>query len=801
MNFKVTAATILFLLWTAVGFSQQQQKLIDSLEQYTPKSSWDELDMAIGLFRMYLFSNQVEEADAQLAKVFALKNEIPIAEGYGLILENIRAYTEEGDDDKAIAKCLEAIEVAKKLGDKNVLAYARYQLAENYEFEKGDTEAALALTLQTIEDLDESVTLKTQGNTYKMLGYAYGRLGEFNKSHEAFDRSKEFFKELISNPPIDQRIGRRSAQDVAAEMHLANALSYEGTFYLNEGKPDLAIQTKLEGLSLVESVDNRDEMAWLNNEIGILYSRIGKFQEAVSHLQTARIVFEEMQLEKDIVRCNNALIGVLTSLGDYEVANKYLKQNIDYYSSKNDSLFLASSFMQGFDLKIAEDNVEEAKAYLVRAETLISSLNNETRKGSLKSMKGTLALKEGSFEEAISYYRSALAVFYPLDDKQNINQNEHNLARVFLTDSSHDSAVVHAQRSLIGSKVQNDLDLIRDNYGLLSEIFEANGDYELAFKNHQTFFNFYDSVNTADAQQKLKNEQVRQNVYEFKEDKEIAEQNALELAQRNRTYLVLGIALLGVMLLGTYFYFSMRKVKSRIETQNLQLEQLNQTKDKFFGIIAHDLRSPLLGLESVGEQIDFLTKKNEPEKLHELSSQIDNTTKKLTELLDNLLNWALLQNGMIPYHPEQINLKEESKTVVGLLSPLADLKGIAIVNKIDDDVLVYADTKSVSTILRNIVSNALKFTHRDGEVTLSVAAQKNRVEVMINDTGTGISAEQLPELFALEKETSRGTMGEKGTGLGLVLCKELVELNKGTIKAMSNLGKGSSFVFNLPAFA
>ena len=801
MNFKVIAATFLIFLTSCGCYSQQQQQLIDSLIQYKPTSSWDKLDMAVGLFRLYLFSNQVEKADEQLATVFALKEELPIAEGYGLILENLRAYTEEGDDDKAIAKCLAAIEVAQKLDDRNVLVYAMYQLAENYEFEKGDTQAALELALNTLDNIDETVSLKSQGNTHKMLGYAYGRLGKFKESHIYFDNAKEIFKELIANPPVDPRIGRRSAQDVGAEMHFINTLNYEGTFYLNEGKPNLAIQTKLEGLRLAESIRNDDEVAWMHNEIGNLYAQLGKYLEAVSHLQNSRIIFEEIGREQDIVICNNTLIGVMTSLGDYEVADKYLQENIDYYTKLNDSLFLASSLIQGFNLKISENEIEEASEYLNRAEVLIVNLNNATRKASLSSMKGTLALKRENYLEATQFYKTGLSTFYLMEDKQNIIQNEYLLANAFLLAGTYDSAIFYGQQSLAKSHVQKDLDLIRGNYRVLSEAFKEKGDFKQAFENHQSFFNFHDSVFTADAQQKLKDEQVRQSVNEFKEEKEIAEQNAKILADRNRTYLILGVALLGVMILGAYFYIKLRSVKSRIESQNLQLEQLNQTKDKFFGIIAHDLRSPLLGLESVGEQIDYLTRKNQPERLQALSEQIDNTTKKLTELLDNLLNWALLQNGMIPYHPEQINLKKESASVVELLKPLADLKGIVLKNQIEEEVIVYADTKAVSTILRNIVSNALKFTNQGGEVTLSVLSKDGKVDVMINDTGTGISADQLPELFELEKETSRGTLGEKGTGLGLVLCKELVELNKGTIRAISDLGKGTSFIFNLPAFS
>lgn len=182
----------------------------------------------------------------------------------------------------------------------------------------------------------------------------------------------------------------------------------------------------------------------------------------------------------------------------------------------------------------------------------------------------------------------------------------------------------------------------------------------------------------------------------------------------------------------------------------------------------------------------------------ELSGHIEDSTKKLTELLDNLLNWALLQNGTIPYHPEEINLKDITDDVVDLLNPMANMKQVSLINNINEDAFVHADSKAVNTILRNIVSNALKYTDTGGEVKIDVKNEDHQSIITINDTGTGISAEQIPKLFELGKKSLNGTLGEKGSGLGLILSKELLELNKGTIKVISELGKGASFIFTLP---
>jgi len=379
-------------------------------------------------------------------------------------------------------------------------------------------------------------------------------------------------------------------------------------------------------------------------------------------------------------------------------------------------------------------------------------------------------------------------------------QCEYNIADIHFKKEQFDSAGFYVQRALRHAESFQINDFVRKCYLFKSKLYEAQNDYKKAYENHKVFFAFHDSVFTLDAQSKLKEEQVRQDIIGYKSEKELAEQNAQLLKGQNQLFLIIGFILFCFLVLIVYFYFNQRKVKTRIETQNLQLSQLNKTKDKFFGIIAHDIRSPLLGLQSVGEQIDYFIKKNQPERLKDLADQVDGTTKKLTELLDNLLNWALLQNGMIPYHPEQINLTEIVASVFELLQPLADLKDITFNNKVQEAVFVSADSKGVNTILRNIISNAVKFTHVGGEVTVDVKSEGNKAIITINDTGTGISAELLPKLFDLGKDSKRGTMGEKGSGLGLILSKELIELNKGTIRVISDLGKGSSFIFNLPVF-
>ncbi|MBK9487859.1 MAG: HAMP domain-containing histidine kinase [Haliscomenobacter sp.] len=272
------------------------------------------------------------------------------------------------------------------------------------------------------------------------------------------------------------------------------------------------------------------------------------------------------------------------------------------------------------------------------------------------------------------------------------------------------------------------------------------------------------------------------------------------LSTRNRLYLALALALLGIILIGSYLFLQLRKTQKELRAQNQKLQQLNATKDKFFGIIAHDIRSPIIALDGVGEQM-ALPGKQRPEKLALLAERVDKTAKQLTALLDNLLNWALLQQGVIPYRPAPLNIHQGQHRSVDYVPDQCPGKNIQLESQIPETLEAYADASTLHAILRNLLSNAIKFTPPGGTVSISTEVNEDKVFIKVNDTGTGISAEKLEKLFLIDKSSEKGTAGERGTGLGLMLVKEFVELNKGKVQVESKINEGSRFIVSLPKAA
>jgi signal transduction histidine kinase len=239
--------------------------------------------------------------------------------------------------------------------------------------------------------------------------------------------------------------------------------------------------------------------------------------------------------------------------------------------------------------------------------------------------------------------------------------------------------------------------------------------------------------------------------------------------------------------------------KEKAEENEIQLRELNATKDKLLSIIAHDLRGPLGNILGFSALLIENIKKYDVEKIEKYSSNINSSTQNTLVLLENLLNWAQLQNGKINFNPENQVSSSIFKEIIELLNPSAKNKNLLLNYFQSEEIIVFADPNMIKTILRNLISNAIKFTNSNGKIDVTALQNGNFIEIAVSDNGVGMNEETRNKLFMLEtNETTIGTSNEKGSGLGLILCKEFVEKHGGKIWVESELGKGSVFKFKLP---
>lgn len=242
-----------------------------------------------------------------------------------------------------------------------------------------------------------------------------------------------------------------------------------------------------------------------------------------------------------------------------------------------------------------------------------------------------------------------------------------------------------------------------------------------------------------------------------------------------------------------------KEMEERLKENEARLRELNATKDKFFSIISHDLKSPfnsILGLSDL--LIEQIQEKNFDD-IEEYAGIIRDSSQRAMDLLLNLLEWSRSQTGRMEFSPEYAKLSTLINEAIELLDDSAQQKSITIHRELPRKMIAFVDKAMISTILRNLISNAIKFTHPHGQIVISNELKNEELIVAVSDNGVGIKKERINKLFRIdENQSSLGTQNEKGTGLGLVLCKEFIEKHGGRIWVESELGKGSKFYFAIP---
>ncbi|MBK9503538.1 MAG: PAS domain-containing sensor histidine kinase [Leptospiraceae bacterium] len=245
-----------------------------------------------------------------------------------------------------------------------------------------------------------------------------------------------------------------------------------------------------------------------------------------------------------------------------------------------------------------------------------------------------------------------------------------------------------------------------------------------------------------------------------------------------------------------------KQIEHTLQTYTQELEKTNKTKDKFFNIIAHDLRNPFAGIMSLSDimQTSLVENNNEQASIFlKYTHMIFNSSKSALSLIDNLAQWAKTQTGNIAVNHRKVSFNFLVSITIPIVSGNAFNKNISIETDLTEEDIVYADEYLITTVLRNLLTNAIKFTHTNGKIVVSTKNKDGFFEVSVNDSGIGMNPQNLEKIFKIDSKFSNlGTNNEKGTGLGLILCKEFVELQGGRIWVTSNVGIGSTFTFTLP---
>ena len=237
----------------------------------------------------------------------------------------------------------------------------------------------------------------------------------------------------------------------------------------------------------------------------------------------------------------------------------------------------------------------------------------------------------------------------------------------------------------------------------------------------------------------------------------------------------------------------------RVQERTQELQEALAQKDKFFSIIAHDLRSPISGFLSLSSLLAEDAQSMTREEQERVFKEMNSSAQSLFSLLENLLQWSQMQRGLMAFEPESCELSRHLEQTLELLRPEATRKQVSLINELSAEIVVHADPRMLQSVLHNLLSNALKFSSSGGSVQITAQEQGQMIQVEVRDQGLGMDQETLASLFSLDgKHSQKGTAGEKGSGLGLILCREFVQRHGGEVWARSEPGQGTAIYFTLP---
>lgn len=723
-----------------VGSHNLEQKEVITIKHIIPSRFWFLLIAAV-LLSSQVFAQRDEVAELE-KKLIPLKGieRVDVLNSLSSLLrrssfEKSRSYAEEALNT-AIANDYETGEAVAL----NNLGFAEYGL--------NNLEKAGTLYRKALEIFRKLDNKKEIARTQNQIGLIYWRQNQFV---HAFKRYREALS-LANNS---------GAQDIAAE-----ALNYMGLIYWKWSNYDKAIDYFFSSLKIKEELKDEFEIGLTLNNIAFVYNEMNQIEQS--------IIYSNKVLEMAYDLKDNYVLGrVLNNLG------------VSYFKRKD---YKKAAYYQNESLKIkkrAGDKSGMAYSY------------NDL---------GNIFLAEKKYDEAFWQYNQSLGIRKQLKDKFGISSALFSIGRVQKAKGEIALAQATFMSSLdyalsIGSKR-----LEANIYRELSELNRSIGNNDLAFRYLNKYSAILDSVWNKEIRDKILELSV---IYDVdSKDAELRIKNLEIEKEQNKTlfsYLVFFLFIIAIVVLYIR-YSSVKKVKHQLEKVNRELEEKSKmlekmikSRDRFFSIVSHDLRSPFFGLKGL---VEILAEGNEElteEERNLFLTKLNRSVKEINILLENLLEWSRLQSKRMEYLPEVFDLSEELSQSIFLLSQNAERKRIKLTNLIPEKTIVMADRRMVHSVIQNLVTNAIKFTYEKGKVEITAQSLENVVIVNVVDHGMGIPDEFKDRIFQIDSQTtSRGTNDEKGTGLGLIICKELIEMNGGQISFVSEENKGTTFTFTLP---
>lgn len=651
----------------------------------------------------------------------------------------------------------------KLLSEKSDTARVSVYILLGKEYARTNVNAAESVLMESLSLCDSMNYLPGLAVTYRTLGEVYVIKGEYARAFSYTDRAMSLYRKLDDMPGVaDCYLNKASVSNRLAEYGKALEQASDGLVYARQSN-------YLEG------------MAMAYNLMGIIYDNMGNYKASLSNYQKSLEIFSSMNDKAGMGKIYLNIAIVYNKTGRAKDAENLLMKCVGIGKSLNDSRLLS----------IAYGNM------------------------------GLMSSEAGDHEKALEYYQLSLEMKEKMGDRHSIMIARINIGSSYYRLGQTEKALEFLSQAVsLGNELGARKELI-DAYKMLAEIYQNKGDYRQAYDARSVQVALYDSVFGQDQMKYMADVEKKSAISQLESENKILRQQSLidqlkiENSRFVRYYLLIGLAF-AVVLIGLLIYQSSERRKNgrRLDEVNRQLlvinEQLkrsesnlaesNRSKDQFFSIISHDLRNPLASMVSFVRILkrDFETLDSDERQT--LIDEFEKIVNRTGNLLENLLLWSRSQTGKITVSPTSFDGKFIIDENIDLHEVSLKTKNITItVSSPKEKHLVYADVNMMTTVVRNLLSNAVKFTPQGGTIETGCYTDGPDCVFFVRDSGIGIAPDKIGSLFELGQSYIRtGTASEKGSGLGLVLCKDFVSKNSGRIWVESAEGKGTTFYFTVP---
>lgn len=590
-------------------------------------------------------------------------------------------------------------------------------------------------------------------------------------------------------------------------------LSALGIAYYNESELDKALDTENQLLEFISKHGTKIDSAKCFRLIGLIYLQKSWYDKSLDNLMRAQQLFGEagdtaMQA-KSIMN-----VGIVHDcMNNYPMSLSYYNKALDYFKRTGNEGGMADCELNIAILLAKQKEYEKACQNLISASKIYEKTGNNSYLAASYINLGLTYKKMGNYRLAIEYLDKALKIWNEEDDQYHICYYHLNMGEIMLDMKRIDEAGKHLQTAEKLAKEVGSKDLLAKAYEYLSDYNAAKKNFNEAYIYLNKSKQINDSILNAETTEKVNQVQYQYEIAKREaENEHLVKQNLNKefLLSKKNMFLYILTAILVLIAVLVFFLANQNRVKKKtnqqleakndlIELQKDELITLNASKDKFLSILAHDIKNPLSSIHGISDLLitdyDKLTEKEK----NIFTRDIHTLSTNLFEIINTLLSWSTSQAGMIAYNPIQFSIGELCSKTANNLQTVAKQKDIVIESLADENLIVNADENMIISVLHNLINNAIKYSYHGTKIRIETLQLDGFAQISVIDSGIGLSPKSQAKLFKYDQHfINKGTAGETGTGLGLILCKDFVEKNGGTIKVESTINIGSTFVFTLP---